>query len=357
MEQKEKIICGIQQVGIGVTDVSESWRWYNKLLGFDLKVFDDEGVAELMLPYTGGKPQPRRAILALNPMGGGGLEIWQPKGREIRYPDDKVRLGDYGICACKLKTNNIEKAYETAQKNGIKLLSTITNSPFGQKHFFIKDKDNNVFEFESNNFVFIKAGLPSGGVNGVTIGVSDMDKSIEFYKNLLDYDIVVGDHTGIFDDMGGVCGANNKMRRVLLRRSKTVGPLCEVLGDSQIELIQNFDIEPRKIFANRYWGDIGYIHVCFDIRNMDILKKKAEETGHPFVCDSGDKFDMGEANGHFSYVEDPDGTLIEFVETHKIPIIKKLGISINLNNRDNTKPLPRFITQAFKFMRVSSDKI
>jgi len=34
---------------------------------------------------------------------------------------------------------------------------------------------------------------------------------------------------------------------------------------------------------------------------------------------------MGEASGHFAYVEDPDGTLIEFVETHKIPIIKKLG--------------------------------
>ena len=38
---------------------------------------------------------------------------------------------------------------------------------------------------------------------------------------------------------------------------------------------------------------------------------------------------MGEAAGHFSYIQDPDGTLIEFVETHKVPILKKLdGISI-----------------------------
>ena len=74
------IISGIQQVGIGIPNLAEAFGWYNKYLGFDARIFDDEGVAELMLPYTGGKPQQRRAILAMNMRGGGGLEIWQPKG-------------------------------------------------------------------------------------------------------------------------------------------------------------------------------------------------------------------------------------------------------------------------------------
>ena len=73
---KEKIICGIQQVGIGVEELLEPWKWYNKVMGFEMKIFDDEGVAERMLPYTGGKPQPRRAVLAFNPRGGGGFEVW-----------------------------------------------------------------------------------------------------------------------------------------------------------------------------------------------------------------------------------------------------------------------------------------
>ena len=34
-----------------------------------------------------------------------------------------------------------------------------------------------------------------------------------------------------------------------------------------------------------------------------------------------ESFTMGDAGGHFTYIEDPDGYLIEFVETHKIPII------------------------------------
>ena len=43
---------------------------------------------------------------------------------------------------------------------------------------------------------------------------------------------------------------------------------------------------------------------------------------------------MGEAAGHFTYIEDPDGALIEFVETHKVPVLKKLGWYIHLKDRD-----------------------
>ena len=71
------IVSGIQQVGIGNTSVYDTWKWYRRNLGMDLPVFDEAAEAELMLPYTGGKPRSRHAILALNMMGGGGAEIWQ----------------------------------------------------------------------------------------------------------------------------------------------------------------------------------------------------------------------------------------------------------------------------------------
>jgi hypothetical protein len=82
------------------------------------------------------------------------------------------------------------------------------------------------------------------------------------------------------------------------------------------------------------------------------IQKAAEALGHPFVCDSGSDFQMGEADGHFTYVEDPDGTLIEFVETYKIPVLKRFGIYLNLKNKDNRKPLPRYITKALRFLKV-----
>ena len=45
--------------------------------------------------------------------------------------------------------------------------------------------------------------------------------------------------------------------------------------------------------------------------------------GYSLTVDSNESFDMGDAAGRFSYIEDPDGTLIEFVETHKLPYREK----------------------------------
>ena len=53
-------------------------------------------------------------------------------------------------------------------------------------------------------------------------------------------------------------------------------------------------------------------------------------------------------------MEDPDGTLIELVDTFKIPILKKYGIFLDLSKRDSRKKLPRLVTRALAFMRVKS---
>jgi hypothetical protein len=110
---------------------------------------------------------------------------------------------------------------------------------------------------------------------------------------------------------------------------------------------------PRKIYDGRMWGDLGFIHLCYDVKGMDALKEKCADAGFPFTVDSGgSSFDMGEAAGRFSYIEDPDGTLIEFVETHKVPIVKKLGWYLNLKQRRADKPLPRWMIKVMGLTRV-----
>jgi hypothetical protein len=61
---------------------------------------------------------------------------------------------------------------------------------------------------------------------------------------------------------------------------------------------------------------------------------------------------MGEAAGHFSYTEDPDGTLIEFVQTHRIPLIKKIGWYLDLRKRNPAKPLPTWMLNTLKLGKV-----
>ena len=123
-----------------------------------------------------------------------------------------------------------------------------------------------------------------------------------------------------------------------------------------IELLQVNNRKPFKIYEGRQWGDLGFIHLCYDVSGMDALRNECREKGFPFKVDSTKQhetsFDMGEAAGQFSYVEDPDGTLIEFVETHKIPVIKKLGWYINLRKRNPEKALPDWMLKALSFNRV-----
>jgi len=146
------------------------------------------------------------------------------------------------------------------------------------------------------------------------------------------------------------------LRRVILERSKPIeGPLSRIMGTSHLELFQSVDGPGKKLYEGRYWGDPGFIHLCFDVRNMEAVKVQAEAMGHPFVCDSGADFGMGDANGHFTYVEDPDGTLIEFVETFKIPIAKKFGLYLNLANKDDHKPLG--ILKLLRFAKVKRESI
>ena len=142
-------------------------------------------------------------------------------------------------------------------------------------------------------------------------------------------------------------------RRVTLTHSKPKsGGFSNLFGKTSIDLLQVLDRKPNTIFENRMWGELGYIHLCFDVENMEYLKERCEKEGFPFTVDSANSFDMGEAAGRFAYVEDPDGTLIEFVEAHKVPILKKIGWYYDLTKRPDQSPLPSIMLWAMGLMRV-----
>ena len=350
---KNIIISGIQQMGIGVKDVHEAWKWYRKNFGFDVPIFEEAAEANLMLPYTGGQPQKRHAVLAYNMQGGGGFEIWQYKSKDPQYPSFDVKLGDLGIFITKIKMPDAQMAYDFFKSKNLDIQTEIVKAPEGKDHFYVKDPYNNIFELVLFDDWYKYKGKPTGGVGGAVIGVTDIEKSKKFYADILGYDEVVYQKEGVFEDFKGLPGGEEEYERVLLRHSKPrKGHFSKIFGASEIELVKAKNREPRKIFEDRFWGELGFIHLCFDITGMSLLKEKCEKAGHPFTVDSANSFDMGEAAGHFAYIEDPDGTLIEFVETHKIPVLKKLGIYINLQKRNPEKPLPRFITDALNLMRV-----
>lgn len=330
-------INGIQQIGVGTVSFRDTWNWLIEKFGADIKILEDDTVAERMLPYTGNAPQKRHAAIAMCLQGGGGFEIWQYSKRKPEPCPFEVSIGDLGIFAAKVKCRNIE-----AFNGGLS-----DRLPDGTRCSYIQDNYGNWFQMVEDKSIYIEENRLMGGIVGAVIGVSDMERSVKFYSEILGYTKVLCDTNGSFSDWKSLPGSSQLYRRVILTTEEPrKGGFSEVFGDSTIELVQALDRVPRKIYEGRFWGDPGFIQICFDVCGMKDFGSFCASKGHPFTVDScpGDiEFDMGAASGHFTYIEDPDGTLIEFVESHKIPIVAKLGWNINMRKRDPRKPMPKIL--------------
>lgn len=334
-------ISGIQQIGIGVNNLEEAWAWYSKHFGMDLPIFNDEAEAKLMLEYTGKKVQKRKAVLAMNLQGGGGFEVWQFTSRKGEARMEPVKEGDLGITHVHMRTHNAEKAlaYFSALTNVT--TSDLSINALGKKWFELKDPFENHFKIIEDDYCFMSTGAITGGVMGATIGVSDLEKGKMIYQKGMQYDQIVGEEK------------SSDIKRVWIKPSNAQpSAFSSLLGPTQLELVCDTTTKREAIFKNRFWGDLGFIHICFDVQRMHQLREFAKELNHPFTVDSENSFDMGEAAGQFAYIEDSDKTLIELVETHKVPIMKKVGWYINLKNKKVQKPLPKIIFRALSLNRV-----
>ncbi|MDA8425183.1 MAG: VOC family protein [Treponema sp.] len=343
-----KLYGGIQQIGVGVEDAGEAWNWYSRKLGFDIPLIDDSGIADIMLRYTGGEPRRRRAILALNLEGGGGLEIWQYLDRKPLSPGFEPRLGDLGVFAAKLKSSDLGAAFRSLGESALGLRL----DPGRVGHFFLRDPFGTIFQAVSRSDRFTRTKSPVGGVCGALIGVSDLEAALSFYTTALGFDTLVYDVRGVFEDLAGLPGGEGSFRRALIARSApSAGPFSRLLGAGEIELFQALDRSPRRLFEERLWGDLGFIHLCFDVQGMEEFKRDSAAASHPFTVDSDPEadsgrsasFDMGTASGRFAYLEDPDGTLMELVETHRLPILARLGWHLDLRGRNAAAPLPSWM--------------
>ncbi|MFP4373696.1 MAG: VOC family protein [Spirochaetaceae bacterium] len=353
MRQTEYSVTGIQQIGIGVADLSRAWTWYADNFGFDVPAFNDAAEAPFMTPYTGGTVRSRRAALAINMRGGGGFEVWQYTGREPVPPARPPELGDHGILAPRLKSGRVTEAHTALREAGATLLSSPHPDPSGRVHFFAEDPFGNAFQIIEGTDWFSRRPGRMGGVAGVMLGTPDIDRTLPLYHEVLGYDRIVYDEAGAFLDLAGLPGGERRVRRVLLEHSRPrTGGFAPLLGATAIELVQSLDDTGSPIFADRYWGDLGFIHLCFDVQGMDALKEACEQAGVPFTVDSGETFDMGDAGGRFAYVEDAAGTLVEFVETHKLPILPALGLNVNLTKGGPGKSVPRWVIRLLALKRT-----
>jgi catechol 2,3-dioxygenase-like lactoylglutathione lyase family enzyme len=353
---KEYTIHGVQHVGVGVVNHEKAWKWYRKFFGLDVPFFNAEAPAPLMDIYTRNQTITKRAAMVLNLKGGCAMEIVCPTSFTASKPAFEVELGDLGIFIGFVKCENVKDTFDFFKANGANLASELVKMPNGWDTFYVYDLDGNLFQLiPENGQWFTRSKYKTGGTAGCSIGVSNIEKSMELYSSVMGYDKVIYDTTNSFSDWQSIPGGNRTFRRVLLGQSHpSGGGFSKLAGSSYIELVQEIsDRTPRKIFENRIWADVGFVHLGFDVRGMKALGETLDKKGFGFTCDTKNVLSMGDSTKvHCTYIEDPDGTWIELIEVYKVPIIEKLGINLNVEKRPANKPLPDLMLKALRFMRI-----
>ena len=349
------VIQGIQHVGIAVSDMDASLKLYRKLFGLDIPFFDAVAAAPLMDSHCNGETITKRASMVLNHQGGCSVEVLCPTSFKPRGPVFDLAQGDLGIGCTTVKTPDIRKMHEHAREIvGDSCDAELCMDPLGKLTFYLRDYDNNLFQILESDQWFTNHGHPSGGIMGCSIGVSSIEESLKLYSEILGYDKVLYDGEGTFEDWAHLPGGTERYRRIVLAQtSPSTGGFAAVMGETNIELIQALDRKGRFIFDERIWADIGIAHLGFDVRGMNELGKVLDEKGFGFRCDTNDALSMGDHTSvHCTYIDDPDECWLELIEVHKIPILKNLGLFLNVTKRNPQQPLPMWMLKALKFNRI-----
>jgi catechol 2,3-dioxygenase-like lactoylglutathione lyase family enzyme len=150
------------------------------------------------------------------------------------------------------------------------------------------------------------------GVHHGGIGVSDMETSLQFYGGRLGFSEVLFDYTGPLPGMERVTGWPETTARVVFLANPNRGPL----GVGQLKLVQLLAPQgPGPIPEGFHWGELGISEVSINVHGglavMEELKQQGCKELMPM--DFGPLPPSGTDCG-YGYVEDPDGSKVEFIE-------------------------------------------
>jgi catechol 2,3-dioxygenase-like lactoylglutathione lyase family enzyme len=301
-------------VGVGnfshiVSNLDKSVEFYRDVLGLELATTRPFAVnpAIQKLGNTGPSSQSRLAILKV-PGLAMGVELIEYKDvdRKPLHP----RFYDPGAANLALRVRDVDAVFERIQKFGAAKVITAAgkpvtiNTPNGMLHaVFVQDPDGFVVELNSSSAP-PAATAPAGNILGgaFEVTVADSEKSVNFYKDLLGFDMKLGAAFNPNKEMAATAGAPGAS----FRQSRSSIPGTSV----PMTLIEFKDID-RKPLAGRI-QDPGTAILQLRVRDAAALTKKLKDAGVPVITTGGEPVDINGAK--IAIVRDPNHLYLELIQ-------------------------------------------
>jgi catechol 2,3-dioxygenase-like lactoylglutathione lyase family enzyme len=142
------------------------------------------------------------------------------------------------------------------------------------------------------------------GVDHTGITVSNLERSLEFWQNVLGFEFSHRAHqtSEMASEITGVPSAEIKLAVV------------KAPGGHKIELLEYLAPADRKKHVDLRPCDVGHVHVAFTVENLDPLLEKIAVSGWKAAGEPQTLTTGPNAGKRVIYVRDPDGTTIEFME-------------------------------------------
>lgn len=137
------------------------------------------------------------------------------------------------------------------------------------------------------------------GANHVGLSVVNLDRSIQFYRELLGMEFVVGE-----TPIGG------ELYEKIFSLSAVRGRACILSkGSLRLELFEFFHPVPKTKDSNYPVTDHGISHFCMEVTNIGGMYERLKNAGVVFHCPP---LDFGASKA--TYARDPDGNVFELLE-------------------------------------------
>ncbi|MEW6553731.1 MAG: VOC family protein [Actinomycetota bacterium] len=139
----------------------------------------------------------------------------------------------------------------------------------------------------------------------VGVGVTDVDRSYEFYHRHLRFKMKLSELEDDIEELVPMFGRRPRMR---------ILNALNAYGGATLELFQHVDTPPRTKPSPPSWGDTGYLELGVEVKGLEKVFGVMEKAGVDMLTDIHELKTATGATWRYAYLKDPDGLPIQLID-------------------------------------------